>query len=313
MRVFMAPPPDAQVGSVLPGGYRVAQLLRSGGTAHLYAAERTSKEAISGKGVSAGRVAVKILRPELVDRAEMRARFDREVIAASAIEHPGVLRMIDAGRLGEGDLPYLVMELLVGLDLADTISFSGALRPARAARIADGIAAALSAAHEAGVVHRDVRPENVFLVHAADGREIVKLLDFGLAWIAPETARRLGAPGALPHPGVGAPEYTAPEEVLAFSSREPTSPSPSPSPPLSSAPAADIYSLGVVLHEMLTGQPPPPTRRAIEPLPFGLEQVIERALAGDPRARFASIADLRAELAAAVGWPSAPGQGGQPG
>ena len=156
----------------------------------------------------AARLALKVLREPLRhDRAVVR-RFERGAAAASRIVHPNVVQTAPLERLADG-LPFFAMELLLGLDLADTLAFSGALDVARAVRIAAAVAAGLSAAHAAGVVHLDVKPENVFLVHAADGRELVKLLDFGLASLPDDDASiapRVDA--ACSTPGYMAPEQT---------------------------------------------------------------------------------------------------------
>jgi eukaryotic-like serine/threonine-protein kinase len=196
------------------------------------------------------------------------------------------------------------MELLVGLDLADTLAYSRTLGPPRAVGIACGAADGLAAAHAAGVVHRDVKPENIFLVHAPDGREAVKLLDFGYAWMPGDAAAQVHAVA------VGTPEYMAPEQARG-------------APALATA---DVYSLGVVLYEMLAGRPPfsgsypgvahdhagrpvPPLRDEkgggchISP---ELDAVVARALAKDPAARFASMTALREAL---LGTPEAAGRG----
>ncbi|MCC6556231.1 MAG: serine/threonine protein kinase [Polyangiaceae bacterium] len=276
--------PDALVGKLFGGKYRVVQLLGSGGVGHVYLAERV--------GARAGaRVALKILRAEHLEDQVIVARFEREAAAASRVRHPSVLEVEGLERAR--GTPFFAMELLVGLDLADTLASAGALVPARAVRIAADAAAGLGAAHRAGVIHRDVKPENLFLVHAADGREIVKVLDFGVSFLEGEDGR--GTPGSI----VGTPEYMAPEQAQG-------------APP---APPADVYALGIVLYEMLAGrvpfvggypavarsherEPPPPLHRLRRGLLISrdLDAVVRRALVKDPRARFASMDELRGAL-----------------
>lgn len=281
---------EALVGKLLCSKYRVVQLLGSGGVGHVYLAERAARPG----DASPTRVAVKVLRAEHRDDPLLVARFEREAAAASRVRHPNVLRVEALERAG--DAPCFVMELLVGLDLADTIAFARTLVPARAARIAADVAAGLEAAHAAGVVHRDVKPENVFLVHAADGREIVKVLDFGLSFLQGQDA----ADPLLPRI-VGTPEYMAPEQAQGAAP----------------APSADVYSLGIVLYEMLAGrvpfqgpypaiaekhvrEPPPPLHRVHPGLLISreLDAIVRKALVKDPRGRFASMAELREALLA---------------
>ncbi|WP_437726540.1 serine/threonine-protein kinase [Sorangium sp. So ce861] len=280
---------EALVGKLLCNKYRVVQLLGSGGVGHVYLADRTGRP----QEAAPSRVALKVLRAELRDDPLLVARFEREADAASRVRHPNVLRVEALERAG--DAPCFAMELLVGLDLADTLSFTRSLVAARAVRIAADLAAGLEAAHRAGVIHRDVKPENVFLVHAADGREIVKLLDFGFSFIAGQ------GEGALFPRVVGTPEYMAPEQAQGAPS----------------APAADVYSLGIVLYEMLAGrvpfqgaypaiaekharEPPPPPHRLHPGLLMSreLDAVVRKALVKDPRGRFASMAELRQALLA---------------
>ncbi|WP_437319220.1 serine/threonine-protein kinase [Sorangium sp. So ce385] len=280
---------EALVGKLLCNKYRVVQLLGSGGVGHVYLADRTGRP----REAAPSRVALKVLRAELRDDPLLVARFEREADAASRVRHPNVLRVEALERAG--DAPCFAMELLVGLDLADTLSFTRSLVPARAVRIAADLAAGLEAAHRAGVIHRDVKPENVFLVHAADGREIVKLLDFGFSFIAGQ------GEGALSPRVVGTPEYMAPEQAQGAPA----------------APAADVYSLGIMLYEMLAGrvpfqgaypaiaekharEPPPPPHRLHPGLLMSreLDAVVRKALVKDPRGRFASMAELRQALLA---------------
>ncbi|MDC0683254.1 serine/threonine-protein kinase [Sorangium atrum] len=281
---------EALVGKLLCDKYRVVQLLGSGGVGHVYLAERVGRP----REAATSRVALKVLRAELRDDPLLVARFEREAGAASRVRHPNVL-CVDALERA-GDAPCFAMELLVGLDLADTLTFTRALVPSRAVRIAADLASGVDAVHRAGVIHRDVKPENVFLVHAADGREIVKLLDFGFSCIQSQGDE--GAP--LPRV-VGTPEYMAPEQAQGAPA----------------APAADVYSLGIVLYEMLAGrvpfqgpypaiaekhgrEPPPPLHRVHPGLLISreLDAVVRKALVKDPRGRFASMAELRQALLA---------------
>jgi eukaryotic-like serine/threonine-protein kinase len=288
------PPAPALVGMVVGGRYRVIQLLGSGGTGQVYLAELCDSTR-SGKVGPRRRFALKMLRDEHCDEPELVARFDREAMAAARIRHPNVLAVESAPTRWEGDgerCRFFVMELLVGLDLADTLSFTGALGQARSVRVAEGAALGLGAAHEAGVIHRDVKPENLFLVHAPDGREQVKVLDFGFSHLP-------GDPDATHGRVVGTPEYMAPEQARG----------------VEADPRADIYSLGVVLYEMLAGhvpftgnyprgarrharERPPPIHGAHVSAP--LDAVVRRALEKDPEARFLSMAAFREALLAAL-------------
>jgi eukaryotic-like serine/threonine-protein kinase len=219
-------------------------------------------------------VAVKVLGGALAGDGRAAERLRREARAAARLDHPSIARVLD---LGEQDgRPYLVMELLEGESLAGRIDRGGPMAPAEAARVVAAVADALQAAHRAGVVHRDVKPGNVFLT--AEGE--VKVLDFGIASAAGEAALTTGDL-------LGTAAYLAPERALGRPA----------------TPAADVYSLGVVLYELLAGRRPFEGGSDIElamahlhahPAPLGLAApsappflvaACEQAMAKDPAAR----------------------------
>jgi serine/threonine-protein kinase len=254
----------------LGGRYRLRAFLAAGGMGAVWAAE----DAVLGR-----QVAVKLLGEWLAGDPVAAERLRREARAAARLAHPNVARVLDLGE--EEGRPYLVMELLEGESLAARIARSGPLAPAEAAGIAAAVADALHAAHRAGVVHRDVKPGNVFLTAGGD----VKVLDFGIAAAAWEGSL---TGGEL----IGTAAYLAPERALGRPA----------------TPAADVYALGVVLYEMLSGRPPfsgedglalasahiharpVPLRQAAPWVPAPLAAACERALAKDPAERPASAA-----------------------
>lgn len=281
--------PAKIVGSTFAGRYRVVQLLRSGGIADVYLAEqltlRPGPLAVRGaephdgaellRAGRASRLALKVLREQFrADRAVIR-RFERGIEAVARVVHPNVVRTGPPERLPNG-LPFCTMELLIGLDLADMLAYGRKLDPARAVRIAQGAAAGLAAAHAAGVVHLDVKPENIFVVHEPDGSELVKILDFGLSSAAGEAARADAA--------CGTPEYMAPEQQR----------------DVPAAPTMDVYALGAVLFEMLTGHVPGAPDAGALAAPAWLAEVVERAIAPSPAARFPTMAAFLAALGGAA-------------
>ena len=291
------PAPDALVGRVLCGRYRVVQLLGSGGVGDVYLVERAGAR-------PPARLALKVLRAEHRRTPAIVARFEREAEAAARVRHTSVLRVEPLER--DADVPCFAMELLLGLDLADTLAAARSLVPARAVRIAAEVASGLAAAHRAGVIHRDVKPENLFLVHAPDGRELVKVLDFGLSFLRgqdplprPGEGGPSSSPALPPWRVMGTPEYLAPELGRGAA----------PSP------GSDVYALGIVLFEMIAGRAPfvgpaasvleqhlrepvPPLYRLYPGLLVSrdLDAAVRKALIKDPHARFSSMDELRAAL-----------------
>ena len=237
------------LGKVISGRYLIQQLLGEGGMGSVYLAEHTHMKK---------RVAIKLLHPEMSDNAEVSARFEREAMAAAHIEHPNVAGATDFGKTEDGAF-FLVLEYVEGTSLRDVVA-EGPISPQRALRITRQIALALERAHEAGIVHRDLKPENVMLVKKDGEPDFVKVLDFGIAKVlegaasaSAEIAKRNGGAAQQPLTRLGTilgtPEYMAPEQALG----EPVTP------------AADLYGVGVMLYEMLTGKHPfdPPDRMAM--------------------------------------------------
>ncbi len=234
------------------------------------------------------RVAIKILKPESERDPEFSRRFTREARAAAAINHPNVVSVYDVGQ--EGDLLYLVMQYVDGTDLKRLIERNGALPWRRAVEIARDVLAGLAPIHDAGIVHRDIKPQNVLI--AGDGS--VKVTDFGVAHMELDAA--LTTAGTT----VGTASYMAPEQAQGQS---PT-------------PAADVYAVGVMLYEMVSGglpfnEPtsiatmlahiqqeaePPVAPRGMEAIPEGLELVIRQAMAKRPDTRFRTATAMRRAL-----------------
>jgi len=284
---------DPLVGAVVAGRYRVIKLLGEGGMGAVYLAEHFAIEK---------KVALKVLHPEYATKGDIVTRFQQEAISASRIKHPNVLEVFDFGQLDSGSF-FLAMEFLEGNDLADEIQKNRVLAPDVGLRYALQICRALAAAHAKGVVHRDMKPENVFLQRTADGEDIVKIVDFGIAQLrtneeaaAGAKQRRLTRTGMI----FGTPEYMSPEQAAGRHADL----------------RADIYAVGIILYEMFTGAVPftgetflavlarhlndvPPAMSAVYPelgISPEFQAVILRALEKSPDARFQSMTELSQAL-----------------
>ena len=274
-----------QQGDVLAGKYRVDRVLGAGGMGVVVAATHTHL---------GQRVALKFLLPELAGRPDILARFDREARAAVKIQSEHVARVLDTGVLENG-APYMVMEYLEGSDLAQLIQQRGRLDGQEAIEYVLQACEALAEAHVAGIVHRDLKPANLFLTRRADGSPCVKVLDFGISKATLLGDGPAGAPLTQTSAMMGSPKYMSPEQLK--SSRDVDA-------------RTDIWALGVVLFELLTGEtafqaptmpelcisilqaPPQPLRHKRPDAPPGVEAVINRCLEKDPARRFASVAEL---------------------
>jgi serine/threonine-protein kinase len=263
----------AEIGTILGGRYRLVELLGQGGMATIFRALDTQL----------GRdVAIKLLRPEYLRDPDFSSRFRQEAQNAASLNHPNVVSVYDYGEDPSG--PYIVMEYVDGEDLATILRRNGSLPPAQAARIAAAVARALAAAHARGIVHRDVKPGNVLI--GRDGR--VKVVDFGIARAVAE------AQMTLPGTTLGSVHYFSPEQARGETATN----------------ESDIYSLGIVLYEMLTGRRPwegdsaasvalarlsgpVPDPVLVRPsLPPDLATITRKALASSPIDRFASAASM---------------------
>ncbi len=271
----MPPPPTAEpdplIGALVAGRYRLTTVIGRGGFSTVFAAD---DERLRGQ-----RAAVKVLLPFEANR-DGRVRFDRERRIISMLRGPHIVQVLESGQLADGR-PFLVMELLEGAPLSDVMRARGRLSPRRAVRIADGILDALVEAHAAGVVHRDLKPGNVFLVQRPDEPICPKVLDFGIASIVDGDDEQAAREHA-----VGTPRYMAPEQFRGE--------------PLDHR--GDLYALGVLLHLMTSGRPPfietDPVPAEVERLPPHARVVWQHLHQQPPPVRVGSgaLADLIVRL-----------------
>lgn len=249
------------------------------------------------------RVAIKVLRPELIKDPQLLLRFLNEARAANAIRHPNIIEILDSGTTNDGT-PYLVMELLEGEVLSGRIRRLGRLPVADVMEFSYQVASALAAAHGKGIIHRDLKPDNLFIVADPSdaSRERMKVLDFGIAklQIYPTGGGMQTRTGTL----MGTPVYMSPEQCLGTKTIDARS---------------DIYALGIIIYEMLSGAPPflsegfgelvnmhlnmrPLPLRQLDPtIPQGLSDAVAKALEKSPEARQRSAAELQLDLRAAAG------------
>ncbi len=278
-----APAGDPYVGRTVDGRYRIDRAIGEGGMGVVYQATH----AVLGK-----KIALKVLRQEMARDEDVVQRFIQEAQAASTIGHPNIIEISDFGRLQEGAV-YFVMEYLEGEALTDLIARGGSLPMTDAIAIIQQIASALGAAHQRGIVHSDLKPDNVFLVKRGESSTYVKVLDFGIAKVG-------GAASKLTRTGVvfGTPHYMSPEQAAGQSVDQRT----------------DIYALGVIMYEVFTGKVPfdadtfmgiltkhmfespiPPSATAGKQL-GAVEDVILKALSKKPEARYQTMDELIADL-----------------
>ncbi len=281
------------------GNYVIREQVGEGGMGVVYVAEHPQ---------ISRRVAVKVLRPERGGSPELVHRFFNEARAASEIRNEHIVDVLDFGSLPDGS-PYLVMEWLEGRPLSAALRDEGKLAPARAARVVRGVCLALRAAHGKGVVHRDLKPDNVFLLPRESEPDFVKVLDFGIAKLVSSDAAShfQTQTGAI----MGTPAYMSPEQCRGAKEVDART---------------DIYSVGVMAYQMITGRLPfvaeslgellfkhlgetPEAPEAIDPsLPAGLSAIVMRALAKAPEDR-PTLAALMAAMDA-VGSGADPARAG---
>src|SRR6478609_9732218 len=242
------------------------------------------------------RVALKVIHPELASNEEMIARFFNEARAVTQIGHENIVDVQDFGQTPDGD-SFIVMELLEGQSLGDKIKHEGALSVPRSVHIGIQLADGLSAAHARGIIHRDIKPDNIFLITRGGDPDFVKILDFGLAKLTgpSQAMQHQTKTGSL----LGTPHYMAPEQAENVKKVDHR---------------ADVYSLGCIMFQMLTGrvpfpgegfgevlvrhvrEPPPLPSRLNPAVPPALEKIVLHALAKKPEFRFASMDEFRSAL-----------------
>lgn len=271
---------SSRVGQTLRGKWRLEALLGVGGMAAVYAATHRNGR----------RGAVKIPHPHIAADPVLRIRFLMEARATNAIEHPGVVAVLDDDEAEDG-APFLVMELLEGLNAEEALRASGPFPWQEALRVAEGMLSALAAAHERGIIHRDIKPDNVFLCR--DGR--IKILDFGIA--RAEDGASVTQTGAT----LGTPAYMAPEQAMGQRERV--------------GPATDVWAVGATMFTLLTGRfvhqgtsinevlvmaatRPAPPLGSLATLPVSVAEFIDKSLAFSPENRFKDAAVMLEALRA---------------
>jgi hypothetical protein len=285
---------DLTVGRLLSERYLLVQQIGVGGFGVVFRA----RDRRLGK-----RVAIKVLSPHLAQSPRAAARFRQEAFAASLVGHPGIVNVTDFDTDPDGTR-FLVMEYLEGRDLASVIDDDGAIAPSRALEIVMQVAEAIGAAHEKGIIHRDLKPANIFLVPRPELPDQIKVLDFGISKMIThgDPANALTGVGQI----LGTPHYLSPEQANGDAVIDGR---------------ADIYSLGVILYELLCGETPfqsssylgmitqhlvgkprPPSERvAGGSIPPALDALVLRALEKDPARRFQSMGELGAALTEVAG------------
>src|SRR5215217_2182874 len=284
--------PDSLVGTTLAGKYRIDERLNEGGMGTVYRGTHVLMEKT---------VAIKVLRPVLAADEKIVARFSREARAASRISHPNALSVTDFGEDENGNV-FLVMEFLSGKTLKQVLRDGGPLPLTRIVDITRQVGDALNAAHAQGVVHRDLKSDNIMLVDTMTG-DHAKVLDFGIAKIN-ETDGTTDTGLTAPNLVIGTPQYMSPEQCAQNAEIDARS---------------DIYSFGVILYEMLVGHVPfsgdSPTmvmmKHLQDPVPSVMEErsdvpasvarVVARAMAKLPRNRYQNVAELVEDLTIASG------------
>lgn len=300
----MPPAKDQYIGTEIAGQFRIVSRIGSGGMGAVYKAEQPDMNRF---------VAIKILHPKYVSRPDLVARFRREARAMSHLSHPNTARVFLYGQLEDGAC-YIVMEFMEGLNVAQLVRAEGPMDTTRAAGIMIQVCGALDEAHRAGIIHRDLKPENIFITSQGGILDFPKVLDFGLAKVSEREMR----PGSLilTQEGMvfGTPEFMSPEQAQGkvLDGR------------------SDIYSLGVILFEMLTGALPFEAKHPMdfislhitsEPLklsdrqpnrvfPNGLQEAVRKALGKKPEDRYSSTAEFAVALRSVIqGQGFAAGQG----
>jgi serine/threonine protein kinase len=272
------------VGRTIDGRYEVLGLIGAGGMAEVYEVEH--------RGLGR-RFALKLLRPELARETQLAQRFEREARAVARLQSEHIVAIVDSGTT-QGGAPYFVMERLHGEELRLLLSRNGALPVARAVHLALDVCRALTVAHAAGVIHRDLKPENLFITRSERGTDLCKVLDFGVAKLSGENPT---LPGTL----MGTARYMAPEQIGQKSAV---------------GPVTDLFALGAILFECLTGRVPfegdtlervlfsimnEPTPSLLElrpELPVGLAELVQKALSKHGSERPESAAVFARALAA---------------
>ncbi|MBK8252669.1 MAG: serine/threonine protein kinase [Polyangiaceae bacterium] len=282
---------DPYIGTTFDHRYKIEELLGEGGMGFVYRA----RHKVIGK-----KVAIKVLRADLARDKEITERFQQEARSASSIGNPHIIDISDFGDLPDGST-YFVMEFLDGKSLASIIDSKVPLTVDRICHITSQIADGLAAAHAGGIVHRDLKPDNIFLITRAPDKDFVKILDFGIAKVTGDASTKLTKAGAV----FGTPHYMSPEQAAGAPIDHRT----------------DIYSLGVIMYEMMSGQLPfnadnfmgiltqhmykaPVPIRALVPLqdrpqvecPPTLEAVILKCMSKKPEQRYQSMIELQGDI-----------------
>jgi serine/threonine protein kinase len=285
------PPPSLPaIGDVLGGKYRIDRLIGAGGMGSVFAAHHTLLDEM---------VAIKIVAFEVTQSGELSARFLLEARASARVKSEHVARVLDVDML-EGGLPYLVMELLDGMDFAEKIAREGAMPVQQAVDAVLQALDGLSHAHAAGIIHRDIKPSNLFLANQPDGTVLVKVLDFGISksTLSRDGRRLEGLTGD--DRSLGSPGYMSPEQMRDSAKVDVR---------------ADIFAVGAVLYEILAGRPaweaetihglfaamletsPVPLSRRIVGFSLELESIVLKCLRKDPAHRYQNVAELAQALA----------------